>query len=191
LHALAVTVACVLVASRAAVADVNAGAALVQQNGCESCHGAKLAGIAGTGPALYGIEHHRSRAQVLAALENPRAPMPNFGFTLAQAGDIADYLAALDGGVAHDAPTISIALDNSTSSALVTIRFPGAPPRRVSVSAAMEMGGMGMRSPQVVFKPTVDPHVFTGTLAFSMSGAWTLHIDYDGKRIDRPLVVGR
>ena len=54
----------------------------------------------------------------------------------------------------------------------------------------MSMGHMPMDSPRVTFKPTSDPHVYTGRIQFEMGGAWTIHIVYDGKTIDQPLVVG-
>src|SRR5580692_11368675 len=50
----AVVLACSVVAAPVAAADANAGAALVQANGCAGCHGATLRG--GIGPNLAGIE---------------------------------------------------------------------------------------------------------------------------------------
>ncbi|HTV91373.1 MAG TPA: c-type cytochrome [Verrucomicrobiae bacterium] len=172
------------------VADVNAGAKLVAQNGCQACHGTTFRGTAQF-PALYGVEHRLTRAQIVTALTNPKAPMPNYGFSVAQAGDIADYLSGLDGGAAADQPVITIAPAHPVDYADVTVRFPGSPPQKVTAVATMAMGNMPMKSPQVVFKPTSDPHVYTGRIAFSMSGAWTIHIVYDGKTIDRPIVIGR
>lgn len=172
------------------VADVNAGATLVAQNGCQSCHGAKLQGSAGF-PALYGIEHRRTREQIIAALVSPTAPMPNYGFTQAQAGGIADYLAGLDGGASQSQPVISIAPAHPIDYADVTVRFPGPAPQKVTAIATMAMGDMPMKSPQVTFTVTSDPHVYKGRVEFSMSGAWTIHIVYDGKTIDRPIVVGQ
>ncbi len=172
------------------LADVNAGAKLVAQNGCQACHGATFRGTAQF-PALYGIEHRLTRAQIIAALTNPKAPMPNYGFSVAQAGDVADYLAGLDGGATADQPVITIAPAHPVDYADVTVRFPGSPPQKVTAVATMAMGSMPMKSPQVVFKPTSDPHVYTGRIAFSMSGAWTIHIVYDGKTIDRPIVIGQ
>ena len=117
--------------------------------------------------------------------------MPNYGFTAAQAGDIADYLAALDGGTTQDQPVITISPAHPAEYADVTVRFPGAPPKSVTAVASMAMGSMPMKSPQVTLEPTSDPHVYTGRIEFSMSGAWTIHIVYDGKTIDRPIVIGR
>ncbi|MGB6060577.1 MAG: c-type cytochrome [Candidatus Aquilonibacter sp.] len=172
------------------VADVNAGAKLVAQNGCQSCHGTTFRGTAGF-PALYGIERRRTREQIIAALLSPTAPMPNYGFTRAQAGDIADYLTGLDCGASQSQPVISIAPAHPIDYADVTVRFPGALPKNVTAVATMAMGNMPMTSPQVTFTATADPHVYKGRIAFSMSGAWTIHIVYDGKTIDRPIVVGQ
>jgi hypothetical protein len=55
----------------------------------------------------------------------------------------------------------------------------------------MAMGSMSMHSPNVTLHATSDPHLYTGRVEFSMSGAWTIHIVYDGKTIDRPIVTGQ
>jgi cytochrome c553 len=172
-------------------ADSNAGAKLVAQNGCTSCHGAKFEGSPAGFPALIGIEHRRTRAQIIDAMVHPRAPMPNYGFSPAQAGDIADYLSTLDGGAAQDAPVITMTPEHPSAYVDVTIRFPGAPPKSVTATASMSMGHMPMNTPQVIFRPTSDPHIYSGRIAFEMGGAWTIHIVYDGKTIDRPVVVGQ
>lgn len=171
-------------------ANGNAGASLVAQNGCQACHGATLRGSASY-PALYGIEHRRTREQIVAAILTPTAPMPNYGFTSVQAGDVADYLAGLDGGASQSQPVISIAPAHPIDYADVTVRFPGTLPKKVSAIATMAMGNMPMKSPPVTFTATADPHVYKGRIEFSMSGAWTIHIVYDGKTIDRPIVVGQ
>ncbi|HEX8806263.1 MAG TPA: cytochrome c [Candidatus Aquilonibacter sp.] len=172
-------------------ADSNAGAKLVAQNGCTSCHGAKFQGSPAGFPALYGIEHRLSRVQIIAAITNPKAPMPNYGFTAAQAGDIADYLSSLDGGAGSNQPVVTITPEHPSEYARVTIRFPGTPPKSVTAVASMTMDHSPMYSPQVTFKPTADPHVFAGRLQFSMGGPWTIHIVYDGKTIDQPIVTGQ
>ena len=172
------------------VADVNAGSKLVAQNGCQACHGVSFRGTSQF-PPLYGIEHRLSRAQIIAAVTNPTAPMPNYGFSAAQAGDIADYLSGLDGGAGADQPVITVAPAHPVDYADVTVRFPGPPPKSVTAVATMAMGNMPMKSPHVVFKATSDPHVYTGRIEFSMSGSWTIHIVYDGKTIDRPIVIGQ
>lgn len=172
------------------VADLNAGAKLVAQNGCQACHGATFRGTASY-PALFGVEHRRTRAQIIEAITNPTAPMPNYGFTSAQASDIADYLSGLDGGAAADQPVITLAPAHPVDHADVTVRFPGASPKNVTAVASMAMGTMPMKSPQVTLHATSDPHVYTGRIEFSMSGAWTIHIVFDGKTIDRPIVVGQ
>lgn len=172
-------------------ADSNAGAKLVAQNGCTSCHGAKFQGSSARFPALYGIEHHRSQAQIIDAIVHPTAPMPDYGFTAAQAGDIADYLSSLDGGAMQNQPVITIAPEHPSDYADVTIRFPGTPPKSVRAVASMSMGHVPMNSPEVTFTPTSDPHVYAARLRFEMGGAWTIHIVYDGKTIDQPIVVGQ
>jgi cytochrome c553 len=189
--ALAGTFVLTLCMRTSAWADSNAGAKLVAQNGCTACHGAKFQGSAAGFPALYGIEHRRSRAQIINALTSPKAPMPNFGFTAEQAGDIADYLSSLDGGTTANLPVITIAPEHPNSYADVTIQFSGPPPKSVTAIASMGMGRQAMSSPKVTFKPTSDPHVYAGRLQFAMGGAWTIHIIYDGKTIDRPIVVGQ
>lgn len=173
-----------------AAADANAGARLVAQNGCQSCHGAKFQG-GSSFPALYGIEHRRSHAQIVSAILRPKAPMPNYGFTTTQASDIADYLASLDGGATANGPVITIAPAHPSDYADVTIRFRGAPPKSVTAVASLAMGSTPMKSPKVTFKPTSDPHVFTGRVEFLMSGSWTIHIVYDGNTINQTVVVGQ
>jgi len=187
--ALAAALVLTFCTATAASADSNSGAKLVAQNGCTSCHGAKFQG--GEGPALYGIEHRRTRAQIVAALVSPKVPMPNYGFSATQAGDIADYLSGLDGGATQDQPVITISPEHPIDYADVTIRFPGAPPKSVTAVASMAMGQMPMNSPKVTFKATSDPHVYAGRIEFSMAGSWTIHIVYDGKTIDRPIVIGQ
>ncbi len=117
--------------------------------------------------------------------------MPNYGFTAAQAGDIADYLSGLDGGASATQPVITITPEHPSDFADITIRFPGTPPKSVTAVASMSMGKMAMNSSQVAFKPTSDPHVYTGRIQFEMGGAWTIHIVYDGKTIDQPIVIGQ
>jgi cytochrome c553 len=189
--ALSATVALTLPMGAPASADSNTGAKLVAQNGCTSCHGAKFQGSSAGFPALYGIEHRRSRDQIIQAITDPKAPMPDYGFTQAQAGDIADYLSSLDGGVTQSEPVVTISPEHPSNFADVSIRFSGTPPTSVVAVASMSMGHTPMNSPKVAFKPTSDPHVYTGRLQFDMGGAWTIHITYDGKTIDQPIVVGQ
>jgi cytochrome c553 len=177
-------------ATAAAQAAVNGGSALVAQNGCQSCHGANLRGGPGY-PALYGIEHRLTHDQIVAALLQPKAPMPNYGFTAAQASDIARYLADLDGGPTSSQPTIHISPEHPSDYAVVTVRFAGTPPAHVSATATMAMGGPSMTAQHVTFVPTSDPHEFQGRLTFGMGGSWMIHIIYDGKTLDRPIVVGQ
>lgn len=188
--ALIATIALALGAGAAARADVNAGAALVQKNGCQGCHGTKFEGTSGF-PALYGIEHKLSHDQIVDAIQHPKAPMPNFGFTSGQAGDIADYLASLDGGASQNEPTITITPPHPIDNVEITVRFPGTPPAHVTALATMAMGSMPMHSATVVLKQGGDPHLYTGKIEFSMGGPWTIHVKYDGKQLDQPITVGQ
>ena len=72
------------VGEQAVNGDANAGAKLVQANGCEGCHGANLMG-GGIGPKLYGTRTPHERREIADFIIHPRAPMPNFGFTTEQA----------------------------------------------------------------------------------------------------------
>jgi mono/diheme cytochrome c family protein len=170
--------------------DANAGAQLVQANGCAGCHGARFQG--GLGPALYGIEHRLSPAQIAFHIKSPTAPMPNFGFTDAQIADIAAYLSGLDGGAgAQRHPIVVFNPSVPTAEATITVTFSGAPPRVVSAQPVMQMGRDRMSTPSVTLQPSAtDPYVFTGLVHFSMGGPWTVRIDYDGNTMDVPLNVG-
>jgi cytochrome c2 len=181
---------CTWLASGLALADVNAGAALIQKNGCQGCHGANFRGNSGF-PALYGIEHRRSHTQIVAAIVHPTAPMPNFGFTAGQASDITEYLSSLDGGAAKAGPTITISPAHPQDQATVTVRFPGPAPKRVEAVAAMSMGGSAMNERAIELQRSSDGHTFVGKLSFPMGGAWTLRLTYAGTEIDRPLAVGQ
>lgn len=179
-----------ILAAAPALAGNNAGAALVQKNGCQGCHGTTFQGTAGF-PALYGIERRLSHDQIVTAILHPAAPMPNYGFTPAQASDIADYLSGLDGGASRERPTIAITPAHPEDRAKVTVHFAGTAPQKVEAVASMAMGGSTMKSPMVELQRSADGHTFTGTLSFSMGGSWTLHVIYDGKTIDEPLSVGQ
>ncbi|HKU66395.1 MAG TPA: c-type cytochrome [Candidatus Baltobacteraceae bacterium] len=170
--------------------DVNAGAKLVQANGCEGCHGANLMG--GTvGPKLYGIEKRLSADQIADFIVHPRAPMPNFGFTQEQVGDIVAYLSGLDGGANSTAPVVTFDPAAPTDQATITVRFPGTPPASVSVLPIMQMGGSSMQTRAVHLQQSAsDSHVFTGHVVFSMGGPWTIRVEYDGQTLDVPLSVG-
>lgn len=170
--------------------DVNAGAKLVQANGCEGCHGANLMG--GTvGPKLYGIEHRMSADKIADFIIHPRAPMPNFGFTKEQVNDIVAYLSALDGGTNSAQPVVTFDPPTPTDVATITVRFPGTPPKSVSVLPIMQMGSSSMQTRQIQLQPSAsDPHVFTGRVVFSMGGPWTVRVQYDGQTLVVPLNVG-
>jgi mono/diheme cytochrome c family protein len=177
-------------ASSAATGDANDGAKLVQANGCEGCHGAGLRGGA-IGPALYGVEHRISADQIAGAIANPKAPMPNFGFTSSQISDIVAYLSGLDGGVNDTKPVVTIVPPVPTDQATLSVRFPGDPPQHVTVTPIMVMGSTTMPTREVMMsQSTSDPHVFTGKVVFSMGGPWTIHLIYDGHTLDVPLTVG-
>lgn len=179
------------VAAQALGGDVNAGGKLVQANGCAGCHGANLMG-GSIGPKLYGIEHRLSDAQISDFIIHPRAPMPNFGFTAAQVSDIVAYLTSLDGGANSAQPVVTFDPASPTDQATITVRFPGTPPKIVSVLPIMEMGSSAMntRTVQLQQSPS-DPHVFTGKIVFSMGGPWTMRVHYDGHTLDVPLTVGQ
>lgn len=171
------------VTTHAARADVNAGAALVQRSGCAGCHGASFQG--GIGPKLYGIEHRLKAAQIAAAIENPKAPMPKIAFTRSQLADVVAYLSSLDGGGGRPVATLNPAKPGAR--AVLTVRFPGTPPKHVSALPVMQMGESSMHTPVVVLHPTADPHVWRGTVTFSMGGPWTIDVKYDGGVLKIPV----
>lgn len=170
--------------------DSNGGAKLVQANGCDGCHGAGLTG--GTiGPRLVGIERRRTADQIASAIRNPHPPMPNFGFTTTQIGDIVAYLSGLDGGAENAQPTVSFDPNPPTDHATISVRFPGTPPKDVTIVPIMQMGSSSMQSRTIrLHQATDDPHLFTGNVVFSMGGPWTIRLLYDGKTLDVPLTVG-
>lgn len=174
-----------------AAADANDGAKLVQANGCAGCHGANLKG-GGIGPALYGIEHKLSNDQIADFIAHPRPPMPNFGFSQAQIGDIVAYLTTLDGGATSDRPVVTFDPAVPVDVATMTIRFPGTPPKDVTVLPVMQMGKSTMQTrPVHLTQSTTDPHVFSGRVVFSMGGPWTVQVQYDGNTMTVPLSVGQ
>ena len=171
-------------------ADANAGAKLVQSSGCEGCHGTGLKG-GGIGPKLYGIEHTLTQDQIAAFILHPKPPMPNFGFSDAQAHDIAAYLSSLDGGAQSAGPVVTFDPAAPTDVATISVRFPGTPPKDVSVLPIMQMGSSSMQTRVVHLTPSAsDPNLFTGKIVFSMGGPWTVRLQYDGKTLDVPLNVG-
>ncbi|HVA34011.1 MAG TPA: c-type cytochrome, partial [Candidatus Baltobacteraceae bacterium] len=169
--------------------DVNAGAKLVQANGCTGCHGATWRGA--LGPALYGIEHRMTPLQIALHVKSPTAPMPNFGFTDAQIGDIVAYLSSLDGGLEQNKPVVTFVPETPSEYATVSVRFNGTPPSSVTVLPIMHMGATSMQTQAITLQPSPgDPHVFTGRITFSMSGPWTVRIRYGDQTLDVPLTVG-
>lgn len=186
--AIIVTFACAVVLPRAAslASDPNAGEKLVQANGCTGCHGAKFEG--GIGPKLNGVEHRLSAAAIADAILHPKAPMPQFGFTQAQAGDIVTYLSNLDGGAKGSAPVATLTPATPSSSAVLTIHFPE-PPKSVTADASMQMGQSPMHAPLVTLSPASDPHEWKGTVKFPMGGPWTIVVTYDGKTMTVPVNV--
>jgi hypothetical protein len=172
-----------------AAGDSNAGAKLVQAHGCEGCHGAGLKGGA-IGPGLFGIEHKMSAHQIAAAIRNPRAPMPNFGFTNAQIDDIVAYLSDLDGGTNDTTPVVTFNPNPPTDRATINVRFPGTPPKTVTVLPVMQMGSSTMQASAIrLTQSATDPHVFTGQIKFSMGGPWTVRVEYGDKSLNIPLTV--
>jgi mono/diheme cytochrome c family protein len=174
-----------------ATGNVNAGAKLVQANGCAGCHGTNLTG-GSVGPKLYGIEHQLSAEQIADFIVHPRPPMPNFNFNPSQVSDIVAYLSSLDGGANATAPVVTLSPNPPVDIATITVRFPGTPPKNVTVLPVMQMGTSTMQTRSVQLQPsTTDPNVFTGRIVFSMGGPWTLKLQYDGKMTDVPVTVGQ
>jgi mono/diheme cytochrome c family protein len=177
--------------SAGSAGEVNEGAKLVQANGCAGCHGANLMG-GSIGPKLFGIEHRLSSAQIADFIIHPRPPMPNFGFNGDQVNDIVAYLSGLDGGANSSQPVVTLNPNPPVDVATITVRFPGTPPKNVSVLPVMQMGTSNMQTRQVQLTQTAaDPHVFTGRIVFSMGGPWTLKLQYDGNTMDVPVTVGQ
>jgi hypothetical protein len=153
--------------------------ALIAAYGCRACHATDLDGVGG----------RRTQAQIAAAILHPKAPMPNFGFTAAQANDIAAYLAQAESPT--HAPVVTVSPEHPSDYANVTVTFSGMPPKSVRIVALMTMGGMKMHSATVTMASGKDPHVFTGRVNFPMDGTWTLHVVYDGASFDRRIDVGQ
>ncbi|MEO6991092.1 MAG: c-type cytochrome [Candidatus Baltobacteraceae bacterium] len=167
----------------------NAGAALVQANGCAGCHGANLQG-GSIGPKLYGIEKRLTAAQIADFIKSPRAPMPNFGFADAQIANVVAYLSNLDGGGSGARPIASLEPAMPVTDAVLSVTFPGTPPAGVIALPTMEMGKSTMQTSSVRLQSTSDPRVFTGKVTFTMGGPWVIRIQYDGQSLDLPVQVG-
>ncbi len=76
--------------------------------------------------------------------------------------------------------------------ATISVKFPGTPPKSVTVLPVMQMGASTMQTRVVQLQPSsTDPNVFTGRVVFSMGGPWTLKLQYDGKTTDVPVTVGQ
>lgn len=179
----ALLLVCCGAALPARAADANAGAALVQANGCAGCHGAALRG--GIGPSLVGIEARSSAARIAAAIARPVAPMPTFPFSSTQIADIVAYLSSLDSATRPSATLRFI----KPLAAVLTARFPGVPPRHVSAVPAMQMGDGEMQGSAVALHPSAGGHVWQGTLVFDMSGAWKIDVTYDRHHLAVPVNV--
>jgi hypothetical protein len=143
------------------------------------------------GPKLYGIEHQLSSAQIADYIVHPRPPMPNFNFNPSQVSDIVAYLSSLDGGANATAPVVTLSPNPPVDVATITVRFPGTPPKSVTVLPVMQMGTSTMQTRMVQLQPTSDPNVFSGRIVFSMGGPWTLKLQYDGHTMDVPITVGQ
>jgi cytochrome c550 len=164
------------------------GEMLVSAHGCMGCHGANFQG--GIGPALFGIEHRLTARQISSAIEHPKAPMPNFGFSAGQVADIVAYLSSLDGGVAGTGATILIEPANPATDATISVRFPGAVPAAVRAQAVMQMGPGSSMTTVIDLKPTSDPHVLGGRVHFFMSGPWVIRVQYGTTVLEKPIEVG-
>jgi cytochrome c553 len=171
----------------AADPDANAGAKLVQTHGCSGCHGAQFEG--GSGPKLNGVEKRLTSAQITSAIDHPKAPMPQYGFTSEQTADIVAYLSNLDGGARNSEPVATLSPDKPTGKATLSVKFPGTPPKKVTALPTMQMGTGTMTDAKVELAPASDPHVFTGVVHFSMGGPWTIVVTYDGKKLNVPVNV--
>ncbi|TAM74884.1 c-type cytochrome [bacterium] len=166
--------------------DAAQGAKLVQASGCEGCHGAGFTG--GIGPALVGIEKRLTAAQVADKIQHPKAPMPNFGFTDAQAADLVAYLSGLDGGTGK--PVVKIVPAEPTDQATVLVTFSGTPPSDVQVEAVMRMGAREHGTGWVPLQKTDDPHVVAAKVRFTMGGPWIVRVRYGkGAAMDVPVTV--
>lgn len=174
--------------SMAASADPNLGARLVAANGCSGCHGAHFEG--GLGPKLVGIEKRLSPVQIADFIAHPHAPMPSFGFSAGQIGDIVAYLSGLD-GAGGTQPTVRFIPAAPGTHSRIEVRFPETPPTKVLVLPRMEMGGMKMGDDSFALHPDAhDPHLFVGTITFTMTGPWIVRIVYGTKHLDVPVTVG-
>jgi hypothetical protein len=169
----------------AAGADQNAGAVLVQTNGCAGCHGTALRG--GIGPSLIGIERRRSPAQITAAIVRPTAPMPTFPFSATQVADIVAYLSSLD--ATSGGPVATIQFDPSGRRATLSVHFPGTAPMRVRARPVMRMGNSSMDGGLIALQPSSDRHLWRGSILFSMSGPWTIEVVYDGHHLAVPVNI--
>jgi hypothetical protein len=169
--------------------SASSGAHLVQDHARSSCHGVGLAGVAGNGPRLVGIEHRLSPAQIAGAVEHPKAPMPDMGFTHAQVLDVVAYLSRLDGG--NGVPVVTVVPSKNSSDALVSVTFPGAPPPGAQVQGTMEMGGSSMGTGWQPLQKTADPHTLRTKLNFSMAGSWMVRLRYGNPahELDRPVDI--
>ncbi|MDP9017283.1 MAG: cytochrome c [Candidatus Eremiobacteraeota bacterium] len=172
-------------AAPAARGNANDGAMIVQKNGCMGCHGAKFQG--GIGPKLVGIQRRLSAEKIAEVLRHPQAPMPDFGFNVLQIDDIVAYLSNLDGG-SNGTPVITLDPEKPTDQSRITVAFPGKAPKRVVARAIMQMGAES-HSTETILHATPNRRIWRGLLHFSMGGAWTIEIVYDGHRVDMPLNV--
>jgi len=96
-------------------------------------------------------------------------------------------LGAFDGGVSGG-PVITLDPPSPKDRATVTVRFAREVPKHVTIRASMQMGTMSHHS-DADLHPTKDPHVWQGTVEFSMGGAWVLTLNYDDKHVEVPLNV--
>jgi hypothetical protein len=175
-----------LAAVAASAIPTQDAATLVQSNDCAGCHGVAFKGTV-MGPALYGIEHRRTLAQIANAIANPALPMPTAPLTATQVRQVAIYLSALDG---NGAPAARLDPPAPKGSALLTVTFPGRIPGDVVALPQMRMGGASMNGTPVALRETADPRVFRGTVSFSMAGPWTIDVIYDGKHLVVPVSAG-
>ncbi len=138
-------------------------------------------------PSLVGIEKRMSAAQIAKAIEDPKLPMPRFGFSEKQVSDVVAYVSGLDGGTGK--PIVRLNPANPTQEATVNVMFRGTPPQGAQVEATMQMGSMSHGTGWLPLHKTSDPHTLATKVHFSMGGPWMIHVKYAGKVMAVPISV--
>ncbi len=139
-------------------------------------------------PSLVAIEKRMSGAQIAKAIDDPKPPMPRFGFSQKQVADVVAYVSELDGGSGK--PIVRLNPANPTQETTVTVTFPDRTPQGAQVEATMQMGSMSHGTGWLPLHKTSDPHTLAAKVHFSMGGPWMIHVKYAGKVMDVPISVG-